>query len=140
MNRFVARRSLLFFIATGLIAVGLFADGINLDDLLPGSYVVHDDDDNPFGAGYSASPVLPAAPAARHQIPCQHQGNPQSKDSHSSHVLLQIVFDQDSPSLASDPLAIQVTDPMFLSDRQQIAAHQFSSGTPLHLLIRVLLI
>ena len=131
---------MLFLIATGLIGVALFADGINLDDLFPGNYVVHDDDDNPFGAGIASDGILPAVSGVQHQAHGQHHGTSQKQDSRSSKIPLQIVFDQDSPSLASDPLAMQVKAPMFLSDAHQIEVHQFSSGEPLHLLLRVLLI
>ncbi len=140
MNRFVVNRSLLFFVAVWGVAVALFADGANLDDIFPRNYVVHDEEDNPYAAGL-ISGVAPSAPSTvSHHAPDQSRGTPRKQGSSSSNSRLLIVYDQDSPSLASDPLATHLADSIVIADPQQPEVHQFSSSEPLHLLLRVLLI
>jgi len=100
MNRFATSRSLSFRIVAWLFLAALFCDGANLDDLLPGSVVLHDDADvmscGVAGPGVGAlsqaagSPVRGASTLTLPvQFPSQMRG------------LVRVIVDQDSPSLTA---------------------------------------
>ena|GEM_PF-1998612 len=125
MNKFVDKRSRLYFLISWIFLVSLFADSANLDDLFSSNYVIHDDDE-----------VCSDLPAS---IPCdQSPGVPQSQKAPEKKVL--VVVDQDSPALASDPLGPPSTFvSLFLLDEQPCVT-SFSSSDPIYLLHCTLLI
>jgi hypothetical protein len=88
---------LLFWVFMAATAV----DAANLDDLIPGVMVLHDDEDGLTGGGLSTAltnedqsptPLLPAVP--------HHNDRHQNRKTPSAP--LRVIFDQDSPSLAAD--------------------------------------
>jgi hypothetical protein len=98
MNRFVKTDSLLFHIAGWFFIATLFCDGANLDDLLSGSVVLHDDDE-----------VIAAdqSPYAGADIPvCRGDysyagASAVRQPVHLLRAPVRVIIDQDSPSLAA---------------------------------------
>ena len=115
----------------------LFADGINLDDLLPGRFVIHDQDDAvqasfvPVSASHSARPLLHGANG--NQLAETSSGTLPSK-------ILRIVFDEDSPSEAAGPLGSVFVAFASVVDDQTVSTSQSKPSSLLHLLHCALLI
>lgn len=101
MNRFTQKRSLLFFAFGWLFVVALFADGANLDDLIPGTVVVHSDEDYSLQTDAQLlTPVSSGVPVSPHSLP-QHFPK---RETPKPLTPLKIVYDQDSDSIAADPV------------------------------------
>lgn len=82
-----------------LFIAALFADGANVDDLIPGTVVAHSDEDNASQANSQLLRAVPdVLPIHSHSLPqpLPKQKTPQPKAS------LRIVYDQDSDSLAAN--------------------------------------
>jgi hypothetical protein len=101
MNRFVSHKSALFLVVAWVVALTLFADGANLDDLASGTVVLHDDDQ----VTQSQVPDL----AASMDRWSSDQSNPHSQVPVKSGQPLRfpaspvrVIVDQDSPSLAAE--------------------------------------
>ena len=125
MNKFVQRRSWLFLITAWVFFASLFADSANLDDLFSSNYVLHDDDQVCSDA---------SSPIPQNQYP----DAPQPSKVPEKNV--QIVIDQDSPGLASDPLGPPSTIVSLFVLDEQVATTSFSSSDPFYLLHCTLLI
>jgi hypothetical protein len=101
MNRFTQKRSILFFVLGWLFVVALFADGANLDDLIPGTVVVHSDEDYSLQTDAQLlTQVSSGVPVNSHSLPQHFPKHETSKPS----TPLKIVYDQDSDSIAADPV------------------------------------
>ena len=106
MNRFAERKSVVFLVLIWAFLAALFADGANLDDLLPGTVVVHSDEDNATQTEAELLTALPSkAPVRSHSLPRL----PQKKDENQPTPPLRIIYDQDSDSLAADPVSLAET-------------------------------
>ena len=125
MNQFVKGRSRLFLLTTWVFLASLFADSANLDDLFSSNYVIHDDDE----VCSNASSSVP------HD---QYPGAPQPSKVPEKKV--QVVIDQDSPALASDPLGPPPTTVSLFMLDEQVTTTSFSSSDPFYLLHCTLLI
>ena len=115
MNKFVQRRSWRFLLTAWVFLASLFADSANLDDLFSSNYVLHDDDQ----VCSDASPSIPQN---------QYPDAPQPSKVPEKNV--QIVIDQDSPGLASDPLGPPPTIVSLFVLDEQVATASFSSRSP----------
>ncbi len=101
MNKFTSNKSIIFFAICWLFIVALFADGANLDDLIPGTVVVHSDEDNDTQTDYDLLVNVPNnTPVHEHSLP-QH---PQKQETPQPTTTLRIIYDQDSDSLAANPV------------------------------------
>ncbi|HTY09572.1 MAG TPA: hypothetical protein VMF88_00745 [Bacteroidota bacterium] len=101
MNRFISNKSLFFFAVSWLFIIALFADGANLDDLLPGTVVIHSDEDNDSQTDSDLlAQVSDNAPVHAQSLP-QHQTKQEVPQPVPP---LRIVYDQDSDSLAANPV------------------------------------
>lgn len=103
MNKFSTNKSKIFFALSWLFIAALFADGANIDDLLPGIVVVHSDEDNAAQTEAELLTALPAkTPVRSHSLP-QY---PQKKADSQPTSPLRIIYDQDSDSLAANPVSL----------------------------------
>ena len=101
MNKFTSNKSTVCFVISWLFIAALFADGANLDDLLPGTIVVHSDEDNDSQTDAQLlAHVSNDAPVRSHSLP-QHS---HSQETPQPTPPLRIVYDQDSDSLAASPV------------------------------------
>jgi hypothetical protein len=125
MNLFVKRRSGVFLIISWVFVGSFFADSANLDDLFSSNYVLHDDDE----VCSNASSSVPQE---------QYPGVPLPSKTPEKKV--QVVVDQDSPALASDPLGPPSTAVVLVALDEQVITTGFSSSDPLYLLHCTLLI
>ena len=101
MNRFTSNKSIVFFAISWLFIAALFADGANLDDLIPGTIVVHSDEDNDSQTDADLLVnVRSTAPVRSHSLP-QH---PQKQETPQPTTPVRIIYDQDSDSLAANPV------------------------------------
>ncbi len=135
MTHFVHKRSAGFLLAAWLLMAALFADGVNLDDLVPGTFVIHDSDDTVQSVFFTLS-------QARHS----HQNHPfhakqvARASKTSSGRSFRIVFDEDSPSEAADPLGSGFVAIAPVFDDQPVGVETKAEPGPLHLLFCTLLI
>ncbi len=136
MTDLVHKRSAGFFLAAWFLMAALFADGVNLDDLLPGTFVIHDSDD-----AVQSVLVSPRSPDrhASQPSPFQTRHLSQAAKSSSSRSV-RIVFDEDSPSEAADPLGSGVVAITPVFDDQPVNPSEIAAAGPLHLLNCTLLI
>ena len=125
MNKFVQRGSWLFLLTAWVFLASLFADSANFDDLFSSNYVLLDDDQ----VCSNASSSIP-----------QDQYPDAPRPSKVPEKNLQIVVDQDSPGLASDPLGPPPTIVSLFVVDEQVATTSFSSSDPFYLLHCTLLI
>ncbi len=98
MNRLAKSGSTAFLIMSWFFVASLFADGANLDDLIPGRLVMHDDEDALSALpSVSEATHIPGSPAhhAKMSLP-RETGRPPGS------APLRVMVDQDSPSLAPD--------------------------------------
>lgn len=101
MNKFTSNKSTVCIVISWLFIAALFADGANLDDLLPGTIVVHSDEDNDSQTDAQLlAHVSNDAPVRSHSLP-QHS---HSQETPQPTPPLRIVYDQDSDSLAASPV------------------------------------
>jgi hypothetical protein len=125
MNHYVQKRSGLFLLTAWVFLASLSADSANLDDLFPSNFVVHDDDEVCSNASspvsQDLSPGLPRPP----NVPGKRG---------------QLVVDQDSPALASDPLGPPSTIVSRFLLHDKVSSASFSSSDPFYLLNCTLLI
>lgn len=101
MNKFTRNRSKIFFAISWLFIAALFADGANLDDLIPGTIVVHSDEDND---SQTDSQLLAHV---ANDVPVQSQSLPQHRQNQAAPqptTPVRIIYDQDSDSLAANPV------------------------------------
>ncbi len=100
MNKFTKNKSQIFFAVCWLFIASLFADGANLGDLVPGTVVVHSDEDNDSQTDYDLLvSVSNNTPVPSHSLP-QHS----QKQTPQPTTALRIIYDQDSDSLAANPV------------------------------------
>ncbi len=101
MNRFVSHRSVFIIALVWVVAILLFADAANLDDLCSGTLVLHDDDEvtAPVSIGLS-SWADHGGPNRSASLPLSHGEGSASKQQPATPV--RVIVDQDSPSLAAD--------------------------------------
>jgi len=102
----------------------LFADSANLDDLFSSNYVLHDDDQVCSNASCIPQDQCPDVPQSS-KVPEKN---------------VQIVIDQDSPGLASDPLGPPPAIVSLFVVDEQVATTGYSSSDPFYLLHCTLLI
>jgi len=103
MNKFVQSKSKLFLAFIWLFLASMFADGANLDDLLPGFIVVHSDEDNATQTESELlTPSTTKTPVHSHSLP----QSPQKKEDSQPTTPLKIIYDQDSDSLAAAPVSL----------------------------------
>lgn len=101
MNKFTNNKSKIFFAVCWLFIVSLFADGANLDDLLPGTIVVHSDEDNDTQTDYDLLvSVSNDTPVHAQSLP----EYPHKQETPQPTTTLRIIYDQDSDSLAANPV------------------------------------
>ncbi len=138
MNRFVSRRSSLFFLLAWLLITALTGDAFNLDDLIPGTFVIHDEDDCLSvdqivlnHGSLSTAPVHHPGTIA----PIKAANGGATKNSHAT-----LAIDQDSPSLANDPLGPVPLESVLCVDEYVTSQESVTSSEPLHLLHCTLLI
>jgi hypothetical protein len=99
MNRFVQSRSLFFSIVVWCFVTALFCDATDLDDLLHGIVVLHDDEE----ITAIDSCVYYGSDTTRHAERRERTGLTQLEQSGPpSRLSVRLVIDQDSPSLAAD--------------------------------------
>lgn len=135
MYRLFQRRKTLALVGAWFVVVALTADAMNLDDLCPGVYVVHDDADAvDASAGLSASMTGP----------CAHVPGPSKVRQNASlpgkNPAVRIVFDEDSPSEAAQTFESSFFTENFKPDAQTIAPEDALPGTSLLLLHCTLII
>ena len=101
MNKFTQNKSKIFFAVAWLFVVALFADGANLDDLIPGTVVVHSDEDNDTQTDYDLlANVTNNSPVRSQSLP-QHS---KKQETPQPTTTLRVIYDQDSDSLAANPV------------------------------------
>jgi len=101
MNKFTSNKSVVFIAVSWLFIAALFADGANLDDLLPGTIVVHSDEDNDSQTDAQLlTHVSNDMPVRSHSLPQPSH----SRETPQPTPPLRIVYDQDSDSLAASPV------------------------------------
>ena len=139
MNRSASSNSLFFVLFTWIFACALFADGTNLDDLISGSFVLHDDEDmvsqQTMESAVSALASASAIPRSLRHLPA---GNGTQKQ-----VPLpagRVIVDQDSPSLAADHLIGKVFSGEAVAPEESAIAAHFTLAEELHLRFCALLI
>ena len=115
----------------------LFADGINLDDLLPGRFVIHDQDDA-VQASFVPISAQPSSPPALGGSDGRRLGSKPAETRPSK--ILRIVFDEDSPSEAAGPLGSVFVAFASVVDDQAVSTSQSTPSSLLHLLHCALLI
>ena len=126
LNRLVHQQSTAWIIASWIVLAALTADAINLDDLIPGVYVAHDEVE---AAGSFQS-------AHRSCNIARTNNNGSSKTGRDQ----RIVFDEDSPSEAAEPFEALLLA-IFLDIGGQSTMHEgVQTASPLHLLHCSLLI
>jgi len=106
MNRFAERKSVIFVVLIWGFLAALFADGANLDDLLPGTVVIHSDEDNATQTEADLLTAVPTkGPVRSHSLP----RFPHKKEESQPTTPLRIIYDQDSDSLAANPVSLAET-------------------------------
>jgi hypothetical protein len=98
MNRFLVSRSLLLHFATWLFIALFSCDEVNVADLCPGFFVLHDDDDIAAGSSVACCGSVQArcnAPQESSCAPRVKQSGPLARFG------VRVLIDQDSPSLAA---------------------------------------
>ncbi len=122
MNKFVQKRTKLFLIATWTFIAALFADGSNLDDLFPGTLVIHSDEDNLSGCVFEletpSQGTTPSQSPSIPQIPQLPKGSKQVPI-----PTIRVIFDQDSPSLTGESLESDGSFSLLFPDEQQVVYH-----------------
>jgi hypothetical protein len=123
-------------IALGMIWIfvaAYFFDAANLDDLVPGSVVLHPDTNESslvpstvLFAGFSGTPSRPA-PLPATPVQCNN-----------THAI-RLIIDQDSPSLAAEQL-VAISCSTILSEEQCLPVQSYRSASSLYLLNCTLLI
>ncbi len=137
MNRLALQRSPWWIIASWLIVVTLTADAINLDDLVPGVYVAHDEvEASSLISGLSVT--RPGVAPARH-LPSKFSQT-RSRAHNGSGKAARIVFDEDSPSEAAKPIEISLHPININPDEQAALVVRGGPENPLHHLHCILLI
>ncbi len=101
MNKFTKNKSKIFFAVCWLFVAAMFADSANLDDLLPGTIVVHSDEDNDTQTDYDLLVnVHNDSPVRSQSLPQQ----PKKQETPQPTTTLRVIYDQDSDSLAAQPV------------------------------------
>ncbi len=138
MNQFVSRRSWVYLMLAWILVSALAADAFNLDDLIPGAIVLHDDDDClSFTQLMTVGNHLQGASSPRHRT-VSAKGTQSGTGSGNSHTILAI--DEDSPSLANDPLGPVPMESVLCADDFVISETAATPSNPIHLLNCTLLI
>lgn len=130
----------MFLIFSWLFIATMFADGANLDDLIPGGVVLHDDEDavSPPASGsdatnFSSSGAAPNRHFSVHLVP-------QNSRSASQPLSLRVMVDQDSPSLAPDVHPFFERISAIAGKMQSLLDRAPSGADDLYLRLRTLLI
>ena len=135
MNKFAAHKSVLFFILTWVFIAALFADSANLDDLLPGSIVMHDDEDAVSPASAELL-CINASSLAIVPLSFAHKPSRATPDP----IPVRFIVDQDSPSLpAVYPVDTSCSAPI-TADPAVVVDHQIPLRGSLYLRYCTLLI
>ena len=139
MNRFAKSNSIIFVLLTWTFAWALFADGANLDDLIPGKVVLHDDEDmvsqQSMESAASALVCANVNPHAIRHIP--PNGGAQKQDPIPAG---RVIVDQDSPSLAADHLIGKVFSEESVTPEESAVVAHLALAEELHLRLCTLLI
>ena len=116
-----------------MFVASYFFDAANLDDLLPGNIVVHPDTDQASLAPTALSfDVLINAIAK--------SGSRSAAGTQCSKPRVsRIIIDQDSPSLAAEPL-VAITTSLVFSEERAVSVQSHQSALSLYLLNRTLLL
>jgi len=101
MNRFVSHRSILFLALAWVVALTLFADSANLDDICAGTVVLHDDDEIGSAADQGLAITLANGPGPS-VAPLPRTKDAAAKSDSSPATPARVIVDQDSPSLAAE--------------------------------------
>ena len=116
-----------------IFVAAYFFDAANLDDLIPGNVVVHPDTNEsslaPQPASFEGFVGALAKPGSNPLTPMQC----------SKPHTIRIIIDQDSPSLAAEPL-VAITTSTVLTEEHGLPTHSRRSALTLYLLNRTLLI
>ena len=98
-----------------LFVAAFLADSANLDDLIPGTIVVHSDDDNAVETDSNLLENAPLCqPVQSHALPLQHSANEERR----AKSPVRIIYDQDSGSLAARQTATSESPIALLSEIQ----------------------
>ncbi len=135
MTCLVHRRSAGFLLAAWFLMAALFADGVNLDDLVPGTFVIHDSDDTVQSVFFTVSQERHSS-----QNDSFHAKQVARASAKASGRSFRIVFDEDSPSEAADPLGSDFVAIAPVCDDQPVTVTGGTSTGLLHLLHCTLLI
>ena len=103
MNKFTKNKSKIFFAVCWLFIAAMFSDGANLDDLIPGTIVVHSDEDNDTQTDYDLLVNVHDNSPVRSQSLPQH---PKKQETPQPTTTLRVIYDQDSDSLAAAPVSL----------------------------------
>ncbi len=96
ISRLRKTSSLAFTIALWVFAATMFADAANVDDLLSGRVVFHDDESD------ASVPFMVASAGTSATGHADHGPFSLKKTGEGKQLTLRIVYDQDSPSLPAD--------------------------------------
>jgi hypothetical protein len=138
MNGFVARRSTLFLFLAWALVAAMFADGANLDDLIPGAEVFHSDEDATTPDSFVSSSLQSDVSSVVNQIiRSEPVNNPGALPAPETRW---VILDQDSPSLATDGVCHVDRNVACTPTTEQIPGQQESSTESLFLRLHTLLI
>jgi hypothetical protein len=115
MNKFTSNKSIIFLAISWLFIAALFADGANLDDLIPGTVVVHSDEDNDTQTDYDLLVNVPNDTPVHAQSLPQHSPKQETPQPTTT---LRIIYDQDSDSLAANPVLASESSVMLPPETQ----------------------
>ena len=137
LNRLVHQQSTAWIIASWIVLAALTADAINLDDLIPGVYVAHDEVE-------ATSPDLSFSMTFAGSFQSAHRSSNIAQTNHDGSGKTgrdpRIVFDEDSPSEAVEPFETMLLA-IFVDMSEQTAMPEATqTASPLHLLNCTLLI
>ena len=100
MGLFSCRNSRIPLLFAWLFVVAFLADSANLDDLIPGTIVLHSDEDNSLQSDSGLLENIPLnEPVQSHALPARHS----AKNERQAKGPVRIIYDQDSDSLAAQP-------------------------------------
>lgn len=118
MNRFVKSQSVLSYLVAWFFVAALFCDGANLDDLLPGCIVLHDDDEVASGDRAASSDDAAFAFQELHQ---SQRTCTARQSAPFCPARYRVILDQDSPSLAALGFQSVFKDLVFLCNSHTVA-------------------
>ena len=133
------QRSVLFIFVLWCTIVALVGDGINLDDLFAGQFVVHDYDDLAITQEYLLSVGWTLVPSPALSL-SEGLARIQPVAASECRSKLRVVYDEDAPQLDSDPfdVGLPLFDCIVQADRS--ANVEPTTSQPLSLLLSQLLL